>query len=29
MMELYYGRDLYDYLEVYDELFFEMLDVFD
>jgi hypothetical protein len=29
MMDKLYGKDLFDYLEVYDELYFEMHDVFD
>jgi hypothetical protein len=29
MMDKLYGKDLYDYHEVFDELFIEMLDVFD
>jgi hypothetical protein len=28
-MDKVYGKDLYDYLEVFDELYVEMLDVFD
>jgi hypothetical protein len=29
IMDRCYGKDLFDYHEVFDELFIEMLDVFD